>query len=44
MSSDTDTDRIVAVKVLPGRLIDDEVFKERFRREAHAAAGLNDDM
>jgi serine/threonine protein kinase len=38
---DTDTDRIVAIKVLPAHLSDNEDFKQRFRREAHAAAGLN---
>jgi serine/threonine protein kinase len=39
---DTATDRVVALKVLPPHLAHDEVFKERFRREAHAAARLND--
>jgi eukaryotic-like serine/threonine-protein kinase len=39
---DTDTDRIIALKVLPQQLSQDEVFQERFRREAHAAAQLND--
>ncbi|MFZ0903057.1 MAG: serine/threonine-protein kinase [Mycobacterium sp.] len=38
---DTDTDRIVAIKVLPAHLSADEDFQRRFRREAHAAAGLN---
>ena len=38
---DTDTDRIVAIKVLPANFSDDEDFKRRFRREAHAAARLN---
>jgi serine/threonine protein kinase len=39
---DTVTDRVVALKVLPPSVVDDPVFKERFRREAHAAAGLRD--
>lgn len=38
---DTETQRTVAVKVLPEHLSRDEVFQQRFRREAHAAAGLN---
>jgi serine/threonine protein kinase len=39
---DTDTDRIVALKVLPSHLAGDPVFQQRFRREAHAAAALSD--
>ena len=39
---DTRTDRIVAVKLLPKGLANDEIFKQRFRREAHAAAQLNE--
>ena len=37
---DTETDRIVALKLLPPAFAEDEVFQVRFRREAHAAAGL----
>ncbi len=39
---DTKTDRIIALKVLPIQMARDEVFKERFRREAQAASGVND--
>ena len=39
---DTETDRIVAIKLLPRHLSGDEEFQQRFRREAHAAARLND--
>ncbi|MFZ0833605.1 MAG: serine/threonine-protein kinase, partial [Mycobacterium sp.] len=39
---DTATDRIVAVKVLPAHLAQDRTFQQRFRREAHAAAQLNE--
>jgi serine/threonine-protein kinase len=38
---DTATDRVVAIKVLPQHLADDETFKTRFRREAHSAARLD---
>jgi serine/threonine kinase PknH len=38
---DTDTDRIVAIKLLPAHFSEDEDFQRRFRREAHAAARLN---
>ena len=38
---DTATDRVVAIKVLPQHLADDETFKARFRREAHATARLD---
>ncbi len=39
---DTATDRVVAVKLLPVQLANDEVFQRRFRQEAKAAAGLNE--
>src|ERR1700757_766637 len=39
---DTTIDRVVALKVLPANLADDPVFQQRFRREARAAAGLDD--
>jgi serine/threonine-protein kinase len=39
---DTVTDRIVALKVLPSHFAADETFQHRFRREAHAAARIND--
>ena len=39
---DTAIDRVVALKVLPANFADDQVYQERFRREAHAAAGLNE--
>jgi serine/threonine protein kinase len=38
---DNDTDRIVALKLLPPHLSEDEEFQRRFCREAHAAARLN---
>jgi serine/threonine protein kinase len=38
---DTDTERIVAIKLLPAHLSADEDFQRRFRREAHAAARLS---
>jgi serine/threonine protein kinase, bacterial len=38
---DTDTDRIVAIKLLPAHFSENEDFQRRFRREAHAAARLN---
>ncbi|HEY1841405.1 MAG TPA: serine/threonine-protein kinase PknD [Mycobacterium sp.] len=38
---DTVIDRIVAIKILPSEISRDEVFQQRFRREAHAAARLN---
>ena len=39
---DTRTDRVVALKVLPHHLAEDETFQQRFRRESQAAAGLNE--
>jgi serine/threonine protein kinase len=39
---DTVTDRVVALKVLPAQYAGDEVFQERFRREARSAAGLDE--
>src|SRR4051812_38538187 len=38
---DTATNRMVAVKVLSTHLAADPAFEQRFRREAFAAAGLN---
>ncbi|MCV7401147.1 protein kinase [Mycobacterium fragae] len=37
---DTAMDRTVAIKILPAEISQDEVFQQRFRREAHAAARL----
>ena len=39
---DTSTERTVALKVLPTHLAQDEEYQRRFRREAHAAARLNE--
>jgi serine/threonine protein kinase len=39
---DTAINRVVALKLLPANFADDPVFQERFRREAHAAAGLDE--
>jgi serine/threonine-protein kinase len=39
---DTTIDRVVALKLLPATFGDDEVFRTRFRREARAAAGLDE--
>jgi serine/threonine protein kinase len=38
---DTMTDRVVAIKLLPSLLAEDDTFVQRFRREAHAAARLD---
>lgn len=39
---DTTMKRVVAMKVLPPTFADDEQYQVRFRREAHAAAGLDE--
>lgn len=39
---DTETDRVVALKVLAQHLAHDPKYRERFRREAHAAARLSE--
>ena len=39
---DTVTDRVVALKLLPAQWAEDEVYLQRFRREAHAAARLSE--
>ncbi|WP_077089838.1 protein kinase domain-containing protein [Mycobacterium rhizamassiliense] len=39
---DSATDRIVALKVLPPHMAEDDEFQQRFRREARIAASLND--
>ncbi|GAB2679480.1 serine/threonine-protein kinase [Nocardia goodfellowii] len=39
---DTGTDRVVALKVLPPHFAHDKVYRERFRREAQAAARLSE--
>ena len=39
---DTVMDRTVALKVLPEEFANDDDYQERFRREAHAAAGLDE--
>lgn len=39
---DTQHDRVVAVKLLAGHVADDEAFRQRFMREARAAARLRE--
>ncbi|WP_067565588.1 serine/threonine-protein kinase [Nocardia acidivorans] len=39
---DTVKDRTVAIKVLPARLAQDPVYRQRFQRESHAAARLRE--
>jgi serine/threonine protein kinase len=39
---DSQTNRVVALKVLPERSADDEMLRERFRRECRAVAQLTD--
>jgi ABC-type amino acid transport substrate-binding protein/predicted Ser/Thr protein kinase len=39
---DTNTHRVVALKVLPHHLAQDETFQQRFRRESQVAAGINE--
>lgn len=39
---DTSTDRVVALKVLPPHFAHDKIYRERFRREAQAAARLSE--
>ncbi len=39
---DPTVDRVVALKVLTPNVAGDEIYEERFRREAHAAAGLDE--
>jgi serine/threonine protein kinase len=39
---DTAIDRVVALKMLPENFANDRGFQERFRREAKAAAGLDE--
>ena len=42
LAYDTETDRIVALKVLRTEFASDQGFNERFRREAYAAAALHE--
>jgi serine/threonine-protein kinase len=41
---DTAMNRVVALKVLPPNFADDEQYQVRFRREAQAAAGLDEEV
>jgi serine/threonine-protein kinase len=41
LAEDTELDRKVALKFLPSHLCQDDDFRERFKREAQAAAGLD---
>jgi serine/threonine protein kinase len=41
LSRDTRLERDVAIKVLPPELVQDTIARERLRREALAAAGLD---
>ena len=40
-AKDTRLDRMVAIKVLPEHLADDDTFRARFEREAKTISGLN---
>lgn len=39
---DTNKDRVVALKLLPGALAEDPAYQARFRRESQATAGLSE--
>ena|GEM_PF-1318000 len=39
---DTHNDRVVALKLLPAELAQDPTYRERFRRESHAATRIDD--
>lgn len=38
---DSATERVVALKILPAEISNDAIFQQRFRREAHSTARLN---